>query len=422
MRTLNRRQALGMLAAGAAAMPFMGHAATTTDPSKATLKLVPTQPNTSGFAASTAEQKLNIVSLDRLEALAKEKMSKATWAFVSGGKEDEWTLRENRRAFSDYRLDTRRLQGINTNIDTRTRILGTNLPFPIIVAPMGIHRMVHDRGELDTAQGAGLAGTLYTSSAASNYTLEDIAKSTTGGKWWQLYMNNDMKVNESVLRRAKAAGYTAIVFTADSLGPGTSDDFVTLGGRSAFRSDMAFANYDPAFGGFGTFTDQKLGIDFKDIAIIKRLSGLPVIVKGIMRADDAERAIAAGADAIEVSNHGGRTIDGVPASISVLPRIARQVNKRVPIILDSGVRRGTDVVRALAMGADVVAIGRPCLYGLSLGGAQGVQSVLEHLHKEMVNVMKLVGVDKLSAINASLIDIVGENAQLNVPRSKSKRG
>ena len=415
MSSMNRRQMLGMLAASTASLPFMGKAVANTIMNGTALKPIIAQPNTSGFVASTAEQKLNIVSLERLEPLAKEKMSKVTWAFVSGGKEDQWTMHENRRAFTDYRLNTRRLQGISNNVDTRTRILGTDLPFPIIVAPMGIHRMVHDRGELDTAEGAGLAGTIYTSSAASNYTLEDIAKSTTGGKWWQLYMNNDMKVNESVLRRAKAAGYTAIVFTTDSLGPGAPDNFLEFG-RGALRSDMSFANYDPKFGGFGNFSDQKLGIDFKDIAVIKRLSGLPVIVKGILRADDAERAIAAGADAIQVSNHGGRTIDGAPASITVLPRIARQVKKRVPIILDGGVRRGTDVVRALAMGADIVAIGRPCLYGLSLGGAQGVQSVLEHLHKETVNVMKLVGVDKLSDINASLIDIVGENAQLNARR------
>ncbi len=416
MRSINRRQVLGMMATTAAALPFMSQAVANTNLARATLKPVPTQPNTSGFIASTAEQKLTIVSLERLEPLAKEKMADVSWAFVSGGKEDEWTLRENRRAFSDYRLDTRRLQGISTSIDTRTRILGTDLPFPIIVAPMGIHRMVHDRGELDTAEGAGLAGTIYTSSAASNYTLEDIAKSTTGGKWWQLYMNNDQKVNDSVLSRAKAAGYTAIVFTTDSLGPGTPDNFVAFG-AGALRKDMSFANYDPAHGGFGNFGDQKLGIDFNDIAYIKRTSGLPVIVKGILRADDAERAIKAGADAIQVSNHGGRTIDGAPAAITVLPRIAKVVNKRVPIILDGGVRRGIDVVRAIAMGADIVAIGRPCLYGLSLGGAQGVQSVLEHLHKETVNVMKLCGVDSLSKIDASLIDIVGENAAFNVPRT-----
>lgn len=393
MSSINRRQALKLLGAGVASLPLSYNAFAQT--------LLPALPNTSGFVASTAEKYLDIISLERLEPLAKEKMAKAAWEFVSGGKEDEWTLRENTRAFDDYALYPRRLQSINPP-NTQVNLLGTSLPFPIIVAPMGVHRMVHERGELDTARGAGLANTLYCSSSASNYPLEQIAAATSGPKWWQLYMNSDMKVNESLLRRAKKAGYRAIIFTVDSLGPGTPDAFMALG-DGAMRSDMTFANYDPAFGGFGNLKNQKLGIGFDDISTIKKIAKLPVIVKGILRPDDARLAVARGADAIWVSNHGGRTMDGVPASISVLPKISREIGQQVPIILDSGIRRGTDVVRALALGADVVALGRPCLYGLALGGGKGVQSVIEHLHQEMQNVMKLLGVDNITQINQSLI-------------------
>ncbi len=364
------------------------------------------------YLASTAEKKINIISLERLEVEARGAIPKAGYEFVSGGAGDEWTLRENRRAFNDYRIAAKRLVGLsNDDIDIKTRLLGLDMPSPIMVAPMGAHMMVHEQGEKDTARGAGLAKTLYCSSGASNTTLEEIAKATSGPKWFQLYWNNDDAVTRSLLTRAKEAGYTAIILTADALGPGMPEDFKAMG--RPFRPDANFANHDPKKGGFGNFFDQKTSLTPENIQFIKRFTGLPVIVKGILRPDDADRFIRAGADAIQVSNHGGRQIDGVPASITALPPIVKVVNNRVPIILDGGIRRGIDIVRAIAMGADAVAVGRPMMYGLGLGGAQGVQSVIEHLSNDLKSTMLLAGAAKLSDLNSSYIDIVGENEKFD---------
>lgn len=360
------------------------------------------------YLASTAEKKINIISLDRLEVEARGVIPKAGYEFVSGGAGDEWTLRENRRAFNDYRIAAKRLVGLSSdNIDISTQLLGLKMPSPIMVAPMGAHAMVHDQGEKDTAKGAGLANTLYCSSGASNATLEEIAKATTGPKWFQLYWNNDLQVTRSLLTRAKESGYTAIILTADALGPGQPDDFKAMG--SPFRPDRNFGNHDPQKGGFGNFFDQKTSLTTADIQFIKTLTGLPVIVKGVLRPDDADRFIRAGANAIQVSNHGGRQIDGVPASITALPPIVKAVNKRVPVILDGGIRRGIDIIRAIAMGADAVAVGRPMLYGLGLGGAQGVESVINFLNADLKSTMLLSGAAKLADLNPDYIEIVGQN-------------
>lgn len=364
------------------------------------------------YRASTAEKKLNIISLDRLEVEARTAIPKEGYAFVSGASGAEWTKNENRRAFNDYRIAAKRLVGLTANdIDIRTKLLGLDLNSPVMVAPMGAHGMVHEMAEKDTAKGAGLAKALYCASGASNVTLEEIAQATTAPKWFQLYYNNDENVTRSLLTRVKKAGYSAIVLTADALGPGRSEEFLAMG--SPFRKDMGFANHDPKKGGFGDFKNQKTNLTTQDIQFIKQFTGLPVIVKGVLRADDADRFIKAGADAIQVSNHGGRQIDGVPASITALPMIAAVVNKRVPIILDGGIRRGIDIVRAVAMGANAVAVGRPVLYGLGMGGAQGVQSVIEFLNNDLKTAMLLTGAAKLSDLDPSFIKIVGENAEMN---------
>lgn len=403
-KTISRRKLLGAAGIGLSALPLMSTQvfAAANDA---------TRPPTP-YLASTAEKKINIISLERLEVEARGAIPKAGYEFVSGGAGDEWTLRENRCAFNDYRIAAKRLVGLsNDDIDIKTRLLGLDMPSPIMVAPMGAHMMVHEQGEKDTARGAGLAKTLYCSSGASNTTLEEIAKATSGPKWFQLYWNNDDAVTRSLLTRAKEAGYTAIILTADALGPGMPEDFKAMG--SPFRPDANFANHDPKKGGFGNFFDQKTSLTPENIQFIKRFTGLPVIVKGILRPDDADRFIRAGADAIQVSNHGGRQIDGVPASITALPPIVKVVNNRVPIILDGGIRRGIDIVRAIAMGADAVAVGRPMMYGLGLGGAQGVQSVIEHLSNDLKSTMLLAGAAKLSDLNTSYIDIVGENEKFD---------
>ena len=266
--------------------------------------------------ASTANGELKIVSIERLEDQARKILSPGRFA-ITGWAGDGWTYRENRRAFGDFPIAPRRLQGVSdAAIDLRTSILGHALPFPMITCPMGGHGSFHVDAELATAGGTGAAGTLYTSSGASNKPMEDIAKATPGPKWFQIYMNRDMEINRWLVQRAKAAGFTAIVLTADALGPGQSDDYIALGRPT--DPALTPGNHDPALGGRGNFRDMKRDLSFSDIGFLHEASGLPVIAKGVVHPEDIKQCIAAGVAAIWVSNHGGRQIDGVPGSVTML--------------------------------------------------------------------------------------------------------
>ena len=334
---------------------------------------------------------ISIVSLDEVQRQAKSVLSPAAYTFVADGAGDQWTLGENRRAFNDFPILTHRLRGVQTAaIATETQLLGHTMPSPLIVLPMGLHLMVHKDAEAATAAGAGRAGVLYTASGASNLPLEHIAKATSGPKWFQVYFNADAGITHDILLRARDAGYSAIVLTADAIGPGTSDAFVAMG--NPFPAGMTFGNNDPRYGGRGSFLAQNTALKMDDIGMIRQLTGLPVVVKGIMRPVDATDAVTAGAAAIQVSNHGGRQIDGVPASIAMLQDVVEAVQGRVPVIFDGGIRRGIDVFRALALGATAVGVGRPVLFGAALGGPGGVQSVLDHLTLELHQAMLLGGV------------------------------
>jgi len=322
------------------------------------------------YRASTEDHPIPIINLDLIEQQAKEKFTDFAYAFVSGGAGDEWTLRENRRAFEDFPIMPRMLSGVDAkSVDLRIKLLDADLPLPIIVTPMGAHGLVHEQGEVATAAGTGAAGTLYQCSGASNRAMEEIARATPGPKWFQIYFNRDIGVTRSLLQRARQAGFTAIVLTVDSGGPGRSDRVTRIGGR--FPASLTFGNHDPRLGGSGNFFNQKKNVTWDDIAFCREVAGVPVVVKGILRPDDAVQAVKAGAAAIQVSNHGGRQLDGVPASVTALPAIADALGGQTPIILDSGIRRGVDIFRALALGANAVAVGRPVLYGLGLGGAAG---------------------------------------------------
>jgi lactate oxidase len=346
--------------------------------------------------ASSAESELKIINFDLLEEQAKKILPPGRFAFM-GPAADGWTYRENRRAFNDYPINPRRLQGVsNETIDLRTKLLGHDLPLPMITCPMGGQGMIHVNAEVANAGGTGAAGTLYVSSGASTKTLEEIAQATPGPKWFQIYMNRDMEINRWLVQRAKAAGFSAIVLTADALGPGASDEFIRLG--RPFPPGVGPGNHDPQRGGRGNFFDFKRDLSFSDISFLRETSGLPVAVKGLLNVEDIRQSIAAGAAAIWVSNHGGRQIDGVPASISMLRAAVDAVEGRVPVILDSGARRGIDVFKALALGATAVGIGRPALWGLAAGGAGGVKSVYGHLAGEMRSAMLLSGVAKVTDI------------------------
>jgi L-lactate oxidase len=346
---------------------------------------------------STEERELHIVSIERLEDEARKILPPGRFAFM-GPAGDGWTYRENRRAFNDLPIMPRRLQSVNeTDINLRTTVLGHELALPVFTCPTGGQGMIHAKAELPNAAGTGMSGTLFVASGASNRPMEEIANATSGPKWFQIYMNRDMEINRWLVQRAKAAGFSAVVLTADALGPGQSDEFIKLG--RPFPPDLTPGNHDPALGGHGNFRDMKRDLSFSDITFLHEASGLPVLVKGVDQPDDIRQSLAAGAAGIWVSNHGGRQMDGVPASMSMLSAAVDAVAGRVPVLLDSGVRRGIDVFRALALGATAVGIGRPALWGLAAGGSLGVKSVYDQFTAELRTAMLLSGVAKVTNLN-----------------------
>ena len=378
----SRRELFGMIGAGAAALSTVGNSAV--------LAQAPARAPIDYGNASSADSELKIVNFDLLEAEAKRILPPGRFAFM-GASGDGWTYRENRRAFNDFPIMPRRLQGVSAEaIDLRTKLLSHDLPFPMITCPMGAQGMIHIDAEVATARGTGMAGTLYVSSGAATKPMEDIAKATAGPKWFQIYMNKDIEINRWLVQRAKAAGFSAVVLTADALGPGQSDDFIQLG--RPFPPNIAPGNHDPALGGRGNFFNQKRDLSFGDITFLREASGLPVAVKGIVHPQDIRECLAAGAAGIWVSNHGGRQIDGVPGAISMLRRAVDTVEGRVPVIFDSGIRRGIDVFKAVAMGATAVGVGRPVLWSLTCGGAPGVKDAYAHIVSELRSAMLLSGV------------------------------
>src|SRR5271169_2588724 len=398
----SRRELIKVVGAGAAILATAARTgsalAQATAPAPAPTPRTP--PATDAGAASTASGEVSIVNFDILEQQAKDILPPARFAFM-GPAGDGWTYRENRRAFNDFPIIPRRLQGVS-DIYLRTRLLGHDLPFPMITAPMGAQGMIHAEAEVADAGGTGMAGTLYVSSGAATKKMEDIAQATPGPKWFQIYMNKDPEINRWLVQRAKAAGFSAIVLTADALGPGASDDFIRLG--RPFPPELRLpGNHDPAQGGHGNFFNMKRDLNYADIGFLHQASGLPVVVKGLLSVEDIRQSVAAGAAAIWVSNHGGRQMDGVPATISLLRPAVDTVQDRVPIIVDSGIRRGIDVFKALALGAKAVAIGRPVLWGMAVGGASGVKSVYAHLADELRSAMLLSGVAKIADITRKYV-------------------
>jgi L-lactate oxidase len=366
------------------------------------------------YKQSQAEQKLDIIDLNDLEEQAAKVIPVGGFGYIAGGSEDEWTLRENTVAFDRRNIIPRVLTGVeNPSLDTS--IFGIPLKLPIIMAPCAAQGLAHARGETATAEGVAAAGTLMAQSTYSSASIADTAAAAKGSpQFFQIYLSKDWKFNEYLMDEAKRAGCKAIIATADS----------TLGGyreadlRNNFQFPLPMANLQAFSGGNGQgksiseiYAAAAQRITTADIRRIAEYSGLPVIVKGIQCAEDAERAIGAGASGIYVSNHGGRQLNGGPASFEVLPDVARAVNGKVPVIFDSGIRRGSHVFKALACGADLVAVGRPVVYALALGGAQGATSVFEQLKKELSIVMQLAGTQTVSDIRGAKLvsSYPGEN-------------
>lgn len=364
------------------------------------------------YQASTKEGPIKIINLDELEDQVAKNMEKGAFGYIRGGAEDELNLDKNTRSFDRKYIMPRVMQGIEIkDIDLSTQFLGIDLKTPIIQAPMAAQGLAHQDGEIATAKGMAKAGSIFSLSTYGNKTIEEVAEvSGESPFFFQLYMSKNNAFNEFTLKRAKESGAKAIILTVDSPVGGYREDDI----RNNFQFPLGFANLelfakqndDGSKTGKGAgiseiYAQAKQAFTPADIAYVKKLSGLPVIVKGIQSPEDADRVIKAGADAIWVSNHGGRQLDSGPASFDVLPSIAKVVNKRVPIVFDSGVRRGSHVFKALASGADVVAVGRPILYGLNLGGAKGVNSVIQQLNKELSINMMLGGAKNIESVKAT---------------------
>lgn len=364
------------------------------------------------YQASTKEGPIKIINLDELEDQVAKNMEKGAFGYIRGGAEDELNLDKNTRSFDRKYIMPRVMQGIEIkDIDLSTQFLGIDLKTPIIQAPMAAQGLAHQDGEIATAKGMAKAGSIFSLSTYGNKTIEEVAEvSGESPFFFQLYMSKNNAFNEFTLKRAKESGAKAIILTVDSPVGGYREDDI----RNNFQFPLSFANLelfakqndDGSKTGKGAgiseiYAQAKQAFTPADIAYVKKLSGLPVIVKGIQSPEDADRVIKAGADAIWVSNHGGRQLDSGPASFDVLPSIAKVVNKRVPIVFDSGVRRGSHVFKALASGADVVAVGRPILYGLNLGGAKGVNSVIQQLNKELSINMMLGGAKNIESVKAT---------------------
>ena len=345
------------------------------------------------------DKEIDVINVDLLESEAKTRLSEAVYVFIANGAGGQWTLHENLRAFNDYVFTPHRMGGVvRDKIDTSITILGETLPHPILISPMGSHALVHPEGEVATAEGAARSGTLLCVSSASTRSLEDIAKASSGPKWFQMYLNVDMGLSRELLQRVRPAGFKAVILTVDAIGQGSSDEYVRLGRA---RPWLPYGNFPT-----GSANAFKTDLSWADLEFTRNASGLPVVVKGITRAEDAAAAVKAGASVIQVSNHGGRALDGTPASITVLPKIADALQGDTPIIMDSGIRRGMDVVKALALGANAVAVGRPVWWALTLGGAGGISGLMAYFHRELVNTMLHCGVDKIAALGHEHVERV----------------
>jgi L-lactate oxidase len=341
------------------------------------------------------ERKLDIVTLRDLEAEAQKVMAPFGFAYVSGGAGDEWTMRENLAAFNRWVITPDYLSGHRT-VDTTTQILGTKISYPVITAAMGNQGSVHAKMEAPVVKGSALADTLFVESSVSQMSLEDIAAATTGPKWFQIYIPESRPFAVEMLQRAKAAGYKAIVITVDATIFSNRERTTRLLGAPLPNLPMGNAPRSPGITGSATIA--KIDLTWDDVDFCRKESGLPVIIKSILSAKQALEAQRRGCAAVWLSNHGGRQLDNVPSAITTLPSVSDALKGQIPIIVDGGVYRGQDVFRAIALGASVVALGRPVLYGSALGGAQGVQSVHEHLKEELAMVMQLAGTPTIKGI------------------------
>lgn len=378
----------------------------------------------------------NIYSIEDARQLAQRRLPRMIFEYLEGGAEDESTLRSNLTAFDNVTFCPRVLVDVSKR-DQTTTVLGEHVNLPVLLAPAGLIRLISREGELAVARAAGRAGTVFMVSTASSYSLEEIAAAATGPLWFQLYLWRGQDVTRSLVERAHQAGYRVLCIAVDVpiTGKRLRDlrNGMTVPPRIGVRNLLNTAGKlswvrDYLFGGKITFSNL-LGIaegddmvsmwtyvnnelinpaaNWSDFAWLREMWKGPLVVKGIVTVEDTLRAIDYGADGIVVSNHGGRQLDGLPSTLEVLPEIVRAVGGRAEVFLDGGVRYGTDVVKAIALGARACLIGRPYLWGLAAGGEAGVARVLEIFEEEIDRTLALIGRSKVDKVDSSAVHIRG---------------
>jgi len=379
----------------------------------------------------------HVVNIEDLRRMARHRLPRMAFDYIDGGADREWTLRENMRAFEDVLFRPRSAVATAT-CDLSTSVLGLPIDLPLILAPVGSSRMFFPRGEEEAASAAGDAGTIYTLSTLSGCTLEDVKASTSGNAWYQLYLVGGRDVALKAIARAKAAGYKALVVTIDTPVAGLRERDSRNGVKQLLARNLSTVPHlgqmisRPGwlysfFGDGGLMSFPNIVIDGKpmgyadvgaaleasmtswtDFKWIREAWGGPIIAKGVHTADDARRAVAEGAAGIVVSNHGARQLDGVAPTIRVLPEVVQAVHGQTEIMLDGGIRRGGDIVKALCMGARAVLIGRAYAYGLAAAGPDGVAKAIDILRSDVIRTMKLLGCAAIKDLDGSFVDVPSE--------------
>ena len=369
-------------------------------------------------------------NVEAMRQLARRCLPRAVFDFVDGGAEDEVTLQSNEAAFRDITLLPHPLHG-TTSRDQSVELFGKRLSGPVLIGPTGLTGMLWPRGEIAAASAAAAAGTVYTMSHGSTIKIEDLAAAVPGNLWMQVFPYKDRGLTEDFVQRAHGAGYQALVLTIDNQVLGQRERDVRNGFtvpprfelgslvdmafhlrwilRMARAPKLAMANYERE-GDTGVFSIgarvggwMDPGADWKEVEWLRSRWDRPLLLKGVLHPEEARRAAALGVDGIIVSNHGGRQLDIVPASIRALPAVADAVSGKIPVLLDGGVRRGGDVVKAIALGATACLIGRPQLWGVAVAGEEGVARILEIYRSEIDRVMALCGWDSLGKIDRSVL-------------------
>ena len=385
---------------------------------------------------SSAGRLSRAVNIEDLRELARRRIPRIVFNYIDGGADGEWTLRENRRAFDAITFRPHQAVAVPA-CDLRTRVLGTELSMPLLLAPVGYLRVMHPDGEIAAARAAGRASVGFILSTVSGHRLENVKAASSGQVWYQLYLTGGRAAAENAMGRAMDVGYTVLVITIDSTVIGHRERELRDGMEQLLRgniwSKIPFAPQvlarprwltrfllDGGLPDMPNIVSAETGVlrvrdahtamkrevfSWDDMQWIRALWKGPIVIKGVLSADDAKRSLDHGAAAVVVSNHGGRQLDGVPASLQVLPEVVAAVKDQAEVLMDSGIRRGSDIAKAMCMGARAVLCGRAFAYGLAAGGEAGVARAIEMLRSDLERCLKLLGCRSVDALNESYVQI-----------------